>query len=102
MTQQRSTTPQSSDRVRCHIHVVSRSEFLRIWKTSGYSTESSNVLDSGLTSFIEEPKTFATEAAFLAEHARLEQLVKAVAPSASVETLYYAAGEEIPRYSRNS
>ena len=72
--------------------MVSRSEFLRIWKTSGYSTESSNVLDSGLTSFIEEPKTFATEAAFLAEHARLEQLVKAVAPSASVETLYYAAG----------
>jgi len=87
--------------VRCHIHGVNRDEFLAIFKDSGYSYESSYV-DALPDGIIEETKTFATEAAFLAEHERLARLAAAVIPAATVETLYYAAGEETPRYSRNS
>lgn len=60
------------------------------------------MLDVGSARFIEESKTFATEAEFLAEHERLSGLAQEVAPAATVETLYYVGDEETPKYSRTS
>jgi hypothetical protein len=94
-------TQRSSDWVQCYIHGVNRVGLLKICADSGYTNESSIIgsIDDGL---IEGPATFATEAAFLAEHERLSRLAKEVVPSTTVETLYYAANEETPKYSRTS
>ena len=99
---QRSTIARPWDLVRFHIHEVNRDEFLEIWKDSGFSNQSSlwrGALPDGV---IEETVTFATEAAFLTAYQQLVRLARAVVPSATVEALYYAAGDETPKYSRNS
>jgi hypothetical protein len=76
-----------------------REDLLKILKASGYSTEFSVIPGDG-SSFIEGSATFDTQEAFLAEHERLSRLTKEVVPATTVETLYYAANEETPRYSR--
>jgi hypothetical protein len=66
----------------------------------GYSNEATkNAVEPGSGAIIETAKTFATEEEFLAEHERLLGIARDVAPAVKVETRYYAAGDETPKYS---
>jgi hypothetical protein len=86
----------TSARLRCHLDEVTHPEFLEIKKRVGYPGAHSFVND--VSRNLESPETFDSEQKFAEEHARIVRIARTVARSATVESRYYPADAEPPKF----
>ena len=92
--------PQNS--VHCFLDGVNRTDFLEVYKQSGYPVESSLLMESYPQASLMKYCGFENEADFADEHERVASIAKAVNPSATVRSFYYPAHHETSLYRRQS
>jgi hypothetical protein len=89
-------------RIQCFIDGLTRTEFLELYKLSGYGAESSLVQGSYPEGSLINNRDFANENDFVNEHERVERLAKTISSTATVRSFYYPANDENSLYRRAS
>ena len=92
------TIASSHNHIECVVDGTTRTEFLDLYKRSGYGAESSRVLEPYPDGSLIKDCDFENEADFQKEHERVASLAKSINPHATVRSFYYPANEETSLY----